>query len=494
MPPRPLTPLDHFRAKTKRLRIHPLEGACLWIVSLHLILLPWALGAMYWWTQALSLGLAVLGFALALYPREYTSDYTEGAAFRLLSYPKLLRFPIFWAGLALFLYIFVGGLNPAWSYVQGDKGWWMVAVDHIPWLPSGVRVPFFSGGGGPWRALIVYLSGWLVVCTVWIGFTRRRTVQLFLMVLAGNGVALAIFGIAQRLLHAPKIFWFFPSPNESFFSSFIYKNHAGAYLVLALVLSTGLAAWYYLRGLRRMEKSNPAGLFVFFAAAVAMSIVVSFARGATITAILFLAIAVAAFVVFQIRNPDLLKKPLVIGIMLIGFVFFARVGYQALSLGEAWTNMSRLIKSHETSVESRQLATQATWEMVQANPWGGYGAGSFRYVFPLYQQHYPQLLGDRGVRLYWTHAHNDLLEFPAEFGICGMAILVFGAGYWALRLLRNFFWENPLALLVSIGLLLLVAHGWTDFIFHNPAVLLTWCAIWPAITLWAEYEELNLRS
>ena len=83
-----------------------------------------------------------------------------------------------------------------------------------------------------------------------------------------NGLALAVFGLVQRLLSNGKMFWRWESPNPSFFSSFIYKNHAGAYLDLALAVTCALAAWYYLRGVRRLEKSNPAGVFVFFAICV----------------------------------------------------------------------------------------------------------------------------------------------------------------------------------------------------------------------------------
>jgi len=39
-----------------------------------------------------------------------------------------------------------------------------------------------------------------------------------------------------------------------------------------------------------------------------------------------------------------------------------------------------------------------------------------------------------------------------------------------------------------------VAHGWIDLIFFNPAVLITWCALWPALVHWTEFEEMNLRS
>ena len=180
----------------------------------------------------------------------------------------------------------IQGLNPAWRFETDDKGWWLRAIPSTTWLPTGVDVPFERGG--PWRMLLIYSSVLLTSCSLWVGFTRRRVLQTLFIVLATNGVVLAGFGIAQRLLGNGKIFWFYDSPNSSYFSSFIYKNHGGTYLVLALAVTCGLAAWYYLRGLRRMEKSNPAGLFAFFATCTAIAILISYARGATITMLAFL--------------------------------------------------------------------------------------------------------------------------------------------------------------------------------------------------------------
>jgi len=487
------SPLEHFRAQTPRLRLHPLENLLLWVVSAHLIFLPWALGAMKFWAQALSLLFALAGFFIALAPRNYTEQFTASGNFRLLTWPKLVRFPVFWAGLLVLIYIVVQGLNPAWAYVNDPRGWWMEPRPHVGWLPSGTEGPFFFGGG-PWRTLIVYASAWLVVCSIWIGFTRRRTAQLFVTALAANGFALAVFALVQRLTTRTRMFWFWQPPNDSFFGSFIYKNHAGAYFILMLALSTGLAAWYYLRGLRRMEKSNPAGLFVFFAAFIAIDIIVSYARGATITMLVFLTVALVVFLVFQLRNPELLRKPAVIALLLIGFVFFFGTSYRALSAGQAWDRMETLLSARDTSIRSRQLATAATWDMVKDYPWLGAGAGSFRYLFPFYQQRYPAIYTENGTRLYWEHAHNDFVEIPAELGLFGVAIILFCGGYWLVKLVRAFFWDNPLSLLVCAGGLALVAHSWTDFLFQNPAVLLTWCAFWPAIVLWTEYEELNLRG
>ena len=84
-------PLEHFRAKTKRLKIHPLESALLWIVGAHLVFLPWAIGAMTLWSQWVSLGFAAIGFVCALWPRSYAEEHTGSTTFRLFMWPRPTR-------------------------------------------------------------------------------------------------------------------------------------------------------------------------------------------------------------------------------------------------------------------------------------------------------------------------------------------------------------------------------------------------------------------
>lgn len=462
------------------------------MVSAELIFLPWALGGMKLWSQLIGLGLALTAFVVALLPRTYSQDFTDRAPFRLYPWPRLLRFPVFWAGLLLLVYILVQALNPAWAYTRDSRGWWMESVQHPGWLPSGTENPFRLGG--PWRMLIVYSSAWMLVCSVWIGFTRRRTLQLLFTVLAGNGFALALFAVVQRLTSNGLIYWIWPSPNASFFGSFIYKNHAGAYLLLVLILSVALAAWFHLRGLRRMEKSGPAGVFLFFGALVAMDILVSYARGGTVAMLVFLGGALISFLLFQARRTAGARTPVITVVLLIGFLVFVRIGMGALSSGRAWENMGRLFSGHDVSVQSRQIANQASWEMLQANWPRGSGAGSYQFLFPLYQQHHPEIFQQGSTRFFWEHAHNDILEIPIELGAFGVAAILFCGGFWLYRLARAFVWENPFSLLVTLGLLVVLAHAWTDFLFACPAILLTWCALWPGVVLWTEYEDRNQQS
>lgn len=482
----PSSPLQHFRTPVRRRPLHPVENLLLWITCLHLVFLPWALGGVKLWAQLISLGFATLGLLVALLPRTYTADQSRAAPCRLYTWPKLLRFPLFWAGLLLLGYIVLQALNPAWVYTRDQRGWWMEPLSHLSWLPRGTSSPFHTGG--PWRILLIYAAAWLLVCSIWIGFTRRRTVQLLFTVLAANGFALALFATIQRLAGNDYIYWLYRPENQAFFGSFIYKNHGGAYLLIVLAISVALAAWFYVRGLRRLEKSNPSGVFVFFAAVIGVNIVISYARAATIASTVFLALALIAYLVFQ-RRPGAVRKPVITVVLLVGFAFFLHTGLNALSAGKAWDRMGRLLEAHDVSVETRQVAAVASWDMFKANWRWGTGAGSFQFLFPYYQQHYPEIFAHQGRRLFWDHAHNDIIEIPVELGIFGLGVILFGLGYWVHRLARYVFWENAFVLFALLGALVLLAHSWTDFLFACPAILLTWCACWPAMALWAEFEE-----
>jgi hypothetical protein len=485
--------LEQFRAKTKRLQIHPVERSVLGLVALHLVFLPWALGGVRTWAQVISLGLGALAFVVALLPRTYTADHTGAAEFRLIPWPKLLRFPLFWLGGALIALVIVQACNPGWSYRSNELGWWMERIDSVRWLPAGVAAPFEKGGQG--SALLVLVSAWLTVCTVWVGFTRRRSLQVLLLILAGNGLALALLGLAQRMMGNGKIFWFYESPNPVFFSSFTYKNFAGSYLLLPLALTCGLAAWYYLRGLRRLEKSNPSGVLAFFATCVGVSVLTSYARGATLTMLAFLLLCVGAFVVHQIYLPKENRKPLVALCMVAIFGFFLKTGLTALNSRLAWSKIEQAVSKGDSSMEARSQATIAASEMLGEHWVRGVGAGSFRFLFPLYQHRHPELkaLNPEG-GAFWINAHNDLLQFPIEYGAAGVLIFLAGLGWCGISLCRSYFWENPLSATGVLICSLMLVYGRWEFLFQCPAVLITWSVVWVIALQWARFEESGAKG
>lgn len=482
-------PLDLFRAKRRKPRIHPVEQVLLWVVTAHLVLLPWALGGMRWWAQMASLALAATGMVVALLPRDAEDGAQDTSVSGAMIWARLFRFPVFWIGLAILLLVAVQALNPSWTFKSNEKSWWMQALPHRNWLPTGVEVPFERGG--PWRALIVYAAAWLTVCSIWIGFTRRRTIQILLVGLAINGLLLAIFGIAQRVAGNGRIFWFFESPNPTFFSSFIYKNHGGAYLVLTLAVACGLTGWYHLRAQRRLDKSNPSGVLAFLATCIAVSILTSYARGATITMLAFLVVCIGAFVIHQLRQPKGGRTPVVTLVLVVIFGFFLKTGLEALQSREAWDRLKQGISHQDSSLASRALATRAATEMWRDYAWAGAGAGSFRFLFPIFQNRFPDLVARDGRPTYWEHAHNDLVQIPLELGIAGVALLGAAGVFWTITLLRSSAWTNPLAASCALGALLLLVYAWWDFPFQCPAILVTWCALWPAVAHWSRLEDHN---
>ncbi|MBL9202934.1 MAG: O-antigen ligase family protein [Opitutaceae bacterium] len=483
--------LEQFRASSQRRPLHQLELAALVLVAAHLVFLPWAIGGMPLWTQVLSAALAVAGLAVALLPRELNGDDSRPPT-RMIPWPRLLRFPIFWLGLAMLGYIALQGLNPAWTFRSDAANFWLERIPHRPWLPTGVDAPFERWNA--WRSILVFGSAWLVVCTIWVAFTRRRTVQLLLVAVAVNGTLLAVFAVVQKILGNGKIYWSLPSPNLLFFGSFIYKNHAGAYLHLAFTAAVALAAWYYARGVRRHEKSNPAGLFAFFALGIAVSILASYARGATIIMLAFAVACAIAFVLHRRTLPPGTRNPAIGLALLAVFGVFLVTGWKSLRSRDALEGVRQGITRQDRALETRGVATTAALGMLAEHHALGVGAGAFRYVFPIYQARHPELTLSGGERRYWEHAHNDLVQFPIELGLPGTALGLLGFGWLLLVLVRNHFWEKPLGACGTLGLGLLLAYAWWDFPFQCPAILITWCALWPALALWVKFEEQNARG
>lgn len=422
-----------------------------------------------------------------MWPRNYTSEQTGGPSFRLWPWPKLTTFPIFWLGLGLLGLVLTQALNPAWQWHTDGKTWWMQRIPYVTWLPAGVRVPW--EWWSPWRNLMIYSTAFLTVCSIWVGFTRRRTLQRFFLILAINGVALSLFGLAQRMLGNGKMFGFWDSPSVSFFSSFVYKNHAGAYLFLTLAVICGFAAWYFMRGARRLEKSNPSGVFAFLATAIAVSILVSYARGATLVMLIYLCLVVAAFLFYQWRLPRAARSPIITVAMIVIFGMFLKTGLSALNSGLAWDRLREAVSGDDASVEARQTLDHAAADMLRSNWAVGVGSAGFEFLFPIYEKQYPQL-ADR----LWRHAHNDWLEFPIELGVPGMLLILGGFVFWAIVLARSYAWQNPLSASIVLGLLFLLGMSLGDFMLQNPAILITWCALWPASALWATLEEQRIRA
>ncbi len=437
----------------------------------------------------ISLAFGVLEIAVALWPRRYDGHFTStGEDFRLLTWPKLVRFPIFWIGLLLIGLIVTQALNWRWLFELERGKWWIELRPYKEWLPTSVKVPFHIGG--PWPVATVFTTAWLLVCAAWIGFTRRRTLQILLAVVVTGGFVLGLVGLVQRLSGSGKMLWLWEINYASFFASFIYKNHAGAYLNLTLAACVALAAWFMIRKAVRHERSSPAPVFVFIAIVISISVLFTYSRGALALTLVFLGLATVGGLFLFLRQPSATRRlPVVLAIAIL-FAGFAALGLRTRPAKVAWERLQTLSDQGNEGFQTREAARNTTLAMFQEFWPRGAGAGCFQFHFREYQKTRPELgptSGRGAVR--WQHAHCDLLQFPLELGLAGTALLASMLGYWLVRFARSGAWRNPVSLSLLAGCGLLLAHAWLDLIFQSPAILLLWCLYWPVMIRWAETDK-----
>lgn len=478
----------NIAAHKRRPPLHPLERVLLTLLCVEAVFLPWAFGTMHAWSQSVSAALALVAFVVSLWPRNYVGELAASGEFRLLAWPKLLRFPLFWLGAALLALICVQAANPAWEFEINTKAWWLRRLPHLEWLPSSTRTPFERFN--IWRSCLIYGAGWLCVCALWVGFTRRRSLQVLFGVMVGNAVVLAGVGFVQRMMDEPRVLWIRTFKDAVSFSSFVYQNHGGAYFALVAALALGLAVWHVFEGRKRMARSTPAALWLILTTILVLAVLFSLSRGAVITLVAFGVMAVLAWVVLRLGNPVPSTTPRLVTISL-SLVFLGTLSLVGRyvdfeKLGRRFEQMDAL-RGNDPSIAGRVLARSAAWDMYRDYWLLGSGAGSYRYLYtPEYVRHYPAIY-ENG-RAFWEHAHIDWLEIPTELGLTGV-LLISGAFGWCLgQFWRGRGWRHPIATMVLLGCGQTLLHAVIDFPFQNPAVLITWWVMLVGALRWLELD------
>lgn len=468
-----------FRGEKLRQPLPTAEKRLLLVLGVHLCFLPWALGTVQPWSQFVSLALAVIGFGIALTPRGHEADAGWSAApFRTSMMPRLWRFPIFWIGLALLAYIAVQGFNPSWRYMQVEQFWFLVPVpDNISWLPTSVEAPFVRYNA--WRQLVIYGASWLVVCSVWVGITRRRSGRILLGVLMANAVVTSGVLVFQRVTGDGRFPWPVTTLTQSYLSGgFVSRNHTGAYLALTTFAAIALATWSYDQGARTLKKSTPATVLILVTFFLVGAVLFTFSRGATLALGATLAMFGLWFFLRRRYRPVGVSTDyrITTALAVIFGCFLLYVG-RNLDFSEINHRFGLLIEgqSVDDSMSSRLQARAAGMEMLAERGWRGVGAGGFRQIFPAYARKYPEIYQDG--KLFWEHVHNDWLEIPIELGAAGVAILLAGVGcvIGALVRARRSWHSSMVPLLFGCAATLL--HAWVDFPFQCPAILVTWCVL-----------------
>lgn len=280
--------------------------------------------------------------------------------------------------------------------------------------------------------------------------------------------ALIVSGVAQALYGA---FGSLQSPYGPPTGTFVNRNHYAAYLTMCLAVGIGVLiaslsgarnhTWgQFFQSSIRWIITPKMGLRLLL---VTMVIALVLTRSRMGNSAFFISLFVTGVIGLLLSKRAtrsmiiLLVSLIAIDVAIVGTYF----GTQRVieSIGET-----------KLQTEDRDEVAGYAISMWKDYPVFGSGLGSFPVVFPRYS--------GEGTSIAYTHAHNDYLEFGAETGVIGLALLgLLVLSSYAAALRAQHLRKDPVMRGVSfaamMGILGLMIHCSVDFNLHIPANALT---------------------
>lgn len=348
------------------------------------------------------------------------------------------------------------------------------------WLPSSAR-PHLSAYG-----LWVFDAIYLTAFNLLLAFKSRHTFRLLLLMLAGNALALAVFGTLQKLVHATGLYFGLQtSPQPRFFASFIYANHWGAYIVLMMAAALGLWFHFLRRYSTRELLHSPATLALITLALLAISAPLSGSRSASLMTLALLAIALGqwSLTVLKRRRYTRLTAlwPIVAALMFFGLVCIVTLDLGRQVITGRWDDTREQLATmrRTDSIGGRMVLYRDTWHMARQRWLFGWGMGSYPTVFYLYNTQ--QISPVDHLPNYYHDAHSDWLQSVAEVGVVGTVLLGLCAvvpWWWRRHTVRR----SPISLWLLGGCGTLLMYAWVEFPFGNTAVVVAfWICFFTAL-------------
>lgn len=337
-------------------------------------------------------------------------------------------------------------------------------------VPNSGTISLYPGGT---RADLTLLLGAAVLIVV--GSTIYHRKDAFRRLLAGIGLiglAVAAVGLAQIVLEADKIYWYFDgpggSPNSGPFASYSHYSEfinmaIGCALGYLLIRASQRALGHTItvpilidprgHGIKRLDK-----VLLAFVVIGAIAIVMSTSRNGLMS--LVVGAGVAAALLHGFRKVDGIGWPMVIA------AGFAVLGLLALGVDPVIRRFEDTFADADGSFAVRANLLRDTAAMIAAFPVFGAGLGSYWVTFPAYDS-----TARGGVA---EHAENQYIESFAELGIVGGLLGVAVLGLIALAAWRRMRESKERSTLGLFGIAFAFGafgfHSLTDFGLEIPAV------------------------
>ena len=399
---------------------------------------------------------------------------------------------LWWLGpLLLFnLLVVLSTLNPSFtrSIIGGTAAF--INSGGRPGWPSSAR-PVLSLQA-LWQFDAIFLTSFNLAVLLF----HRRMLRGLLFVLTVNALALAVMGTFQKLEHASGLYFgAVHSPNESFFASFIYHNHWGAFTVLATATALGLLFHYAHNRVQDDRRHSPAFFGLVATLFIAATVPLSASRSCTILQLILLTGALFFWLRRHHRHARSTGGSFVLPTVLSAGVFAVSLG--AIFLLSRPVIEARLDTTRQQVQDMRQSGDLGgrqqlyadTWHMARDKLWFGWGLGSYATVFGIYNSQYA--IEPWFGQTFYAQAHSDWLQFVAEVGLTGTSLLVLMGLLPLVSAFRRRASVTELPRWLFFGCGLIALYAWVEFPFANPAVMLVfWLSFFTAV----RYHQLSTGS
>ena len=400
------------------------------------------------------------------------------------------RDPVLYLGLAFLALLFLQWLN-AGRDQYFDVGYqrWTYTEPRRPGWPSA----FYRADA--LQMLAWFFPAWTIVWTIRARIADRRELRGLLMLIAVNAGLLALFGVVQFASGTREIYWLHPLQGH-FFASFAYGNHAAPFFVLAGALAAGLL-YREMFDARRFHAGSPSafrlrhpGRVAALAPALLLCLVganLGFSRAGVILAwALGIFVAGYGFVLgWRLLPPAGRVNFVALALALAGSLYFAVAGWGARGIRNEFTlktaapdSLCSVRDRIDLELGGRPQFVRAALEIWREHPWFGVGGWGYKY---LVAQHVPESYWDLLEKRGWANVHFDLLQFLAEFGAVGSALLLGALGVMLVEVFRACERLAALGTMGLAGLALVGVFSAIDLPFRCPAILYTWLAILAAL-------------
>lgn len=441
--------------------LRPLEWAVLGHVAIFFVAITWAFGGAAEWLRPYFGWWGAAGGLLTIAALLDQNSRGEGWLRPLVWLWPLIAFNAF---------VLLGCANPSFNHIKFGDETVLVNSGGRPWLPSSAQPEVGLG------ALALFDVTWISCFNLALVVRQRRALRGLLLVVAANGLALAVFGTVQKLGHAKGLFFdAVASPQKAFFSSFVYHNHWGAFAVMALAVCLGLTWHYARRSEARGFFDSPAfsGAVVMFF--IASSVPLSTSRSSSILTVLLLGTALLHWLVRLIQQRRQYRESITLPLTgaFVAVVLAAagvwRIAGESITVRVAKTREQISEMQERGGIGSRASLYHDTWRMARDKLWFGWGMGSYPHVFTLYNS---QRSRDK-LPVFYRDAHSDWLQAFAEHGLVGSGLLALCALVPLWRTRARYLASAMSSYLLG-GCALLLLYAWVEFPFGNLAVNLTW--------------------